>query len=149
VTISPIQRRQTEDSIRAAMDRLLRGQIPSGGGCDITTLAREAGISRAALYRSYGHLKAEFARRLAQMQADGNLPDPRAAQIVRLKDENAHLRRRLLECEQQIAELTKFRITAISRLAAQHDEIIQLRRAPAAHSNVRALPATTTTRHAE
>jgi hypothetical protein len=149
VTISPIQRRQTEDSIRAAMDRLLRGQIPSGGGCDITTLAREAGISRAALYRSYGHLKDEFARRLAQMQADGNLPDPRAAQIVRLKDENTHLRQRLLESEQQIAELTEFRITAISRLAAQHDEITQLRRALAAHSNVRALPATTTTRHAQ
>ncbi len=105
MTISPIQRRQTEDSIRAAMDRLLRGQIPSGGGCDITT--------------------------------------------VRLKDENAHLRRRLLESEQQIAELTEFRITAISRLAAQHDEITQLRRALAAHSNVRALPATTTTRHAQ
>ena len=61
MTISPIQRRQTEDSIRAAMDRLLRGQIPSGGGCDITTLAREARISRAALDRSYGHLKDEFA----------------------------------------------------------------------------------------
>jgi hypothetical protein len=45
VTISPIQRRQAEDSIRAAMDRLLRGQIPPGGTCDITTLAREAGFS--------------------------------------------------------------------------------------------------------
>ena len=149
MTISPAQRRQTEDGIRAAMDRLLRGQIPPGGGCDITTLAREAGISRAAHYRSYGHLKYEFARRLAQMQADGNLPDPRAAQIVRLKDENAHLRRRLLQSEQQTAELTEFRITAISRLAAQHDEIIQLRQALAVHSNVRALPATTTTRHAQ
>ena len=149
MTISRLQRRQAEDSIRAAMDRLLRGQIPPGGGCDITTLAREAGISRAALYRSYGHLKDEFARCLAQMQADGNLPDPRAAQIVRLKDENAQLRRRLLESEQQAAELAEFRITAISRLAAQHDEIAQLRRALAAHSNVRALPTTTTTRHAQ
>jgi hypothetical protein len=148
VTISPLKRRQAEDSIRAAMDRLLRGQIPPGGGCDITTLAREAGISRAALYRSYGHLKDEFARRLAQMQADGNLPDPRAAQIVRLNDENAQLHRRLLESERQIAELTEFRITAISRLAAQHDEITQLRRTQAAHSNVRALPAAATTRHA-
>ena len=149
MTISPTQRRQTEDSIRAATDRLLRGQIPPGGGCDITTLAQEAGISRAALYRSYGHLKDEFARRLAQMQADGNQPDPRTAQIVRLKDENAHLRQRLLECEQQTAELTEFRITAISRLAAQHDEITQLRRALAAHGNVRALPAATTTRHVQ
>ncbi|MGH3196954.1 MAG: hypothetical protein ACRDNT_13675 [Streptosporangiaceae bacterium] len=147
MTISPLKRRQAEDGIRAAMDRLLRGQIPPGGGCDITTLARESGISRAALYRSYGHLKNEFARRLAQMQADGNLPDPRAAQIVRLKDENAQLRRRLLESEQQIVELAEFRITAISRLAAQHDEIVQLRRAPAAQSNVRALPVSATTRH--
>ncbi len=149
MTTSPIQRRQAEDSIRAAMDRLLRGQIPPGGTCDITTLAREAGISRAALYRSYGHLKTEFTRRLAQMQADGNLPDPRAAQIVRLKDENAQLRQRLLECEQQIAGLTEFRTTAISRLAAQHDEITQLRRALAAQSNVRTLPTTTTTSHAQ
>jgi len=149
VTISPVQRRQAEDSIRAAMDRLLRGQIPSGGGCDITTLAREAGISRAALYRSYGHLKDEFARRLAQMQADGNLPDPRAAQIVRLKDENAHLRQRLLESEQQTAELAEFRVTAISRLATQHDEIARLRLALATHSNVRVLPAATTTRHSQ
>ncbi|MGH7733435.1 MAG: hypothetical protein ACREOE_07000 [Gemmatimonadales bacterium] len=149
MTISPAQRRQAEDGIRAAIDRLLRGQIPPGGGCDITTLARESGISRAALYRSYGHLKDEFARRLAQMQADGNLPDPRAAQIVRLKDENAHLRQRLLESEQQIADLTEFRITAISPLAAQHDEITQLRRALAAQSNVRALPVGAATRHTQ
>ena len=99
------------------------------------------GISRAALYRSYGHLKDEFAHRLAQMQADGNLPDPRAAQIVQLKDENAHLRRRLLESEQQIAELTEFRTTAISRLAAQHDEITQLRREVQQAASVRLLPA--------
>ena len=49
MTISRIQRRQTEDSIRAAMDRLLRGQIPSGGGCDITTLAREALLTELEL----------------------------------------------------------------------------------------------------
>ncbi|MGH3070297.1 MAG: hypothetical protein ACRDOH_11445 [Streptosporangiaceae bacterium] len=149
MTISPAQRRRAEDGIRAATDRLLRGQIPPGGGCDITTLARESGISRAALYRSYGHLKDEFARRLAQMQADGNLPDPRAAQIVRLKDENADLRRRLLSSEQQTAELAEFRVTAISRLAAQHDEITRLRRVLTAHSNVRALPVTTETRESQ
>jgi hypothetical protein len=43
LTISEAQRRQTEDRIRAAADRLLRGQIPPGGGCDIQTLAIEAG----------------------------------------------------------------------------------------------------------
>jgi DNA repair exonuclease SbcCD ATPase subunit len=102
------------------------------------------GVSRAALYRSYGHLKDEFTRRLSQMQAEGHLPDPRAAQIVRLKDENAQLRERLRTCEQQLVELTGFRTSVISRLAAQHDEIVSLRQALAARGNVRALPTTTT-----
>ncbi len=43
MTISAARRRQNEDSIRAAIDRLLRGQIPAGGGCDVKTLAQEAG----------------------------------------------------------------------------------------------------------
>ena len=57
MTISDLQRQRTEDRIRAAIDRLLRGQIPPGGGCDVKTLAREAGVSRASLYRTYQHLK--------------------------------------------------------------------------------------------
>lgn len=138
MTISPAQRRQTEDSIRAAMDRLLRGHIPPGGACDITTLASEAGVSRAALYRSYGHLKTEFTRRLTQMRADGHLPDPRTAQILRLKNENAQLAERLRVSEQQLTELKEFRTTAVSRLAAQHDEITHLREVLAARSNLRA-----------
>jgi chromosome segregation ATPase len=104
-------------------------------------------VSRAALYRTYGPLKDEFTRRLAQMQANGNLLDPRAAQIVRLQDENARLRKRLGTCEHQIAELTQFRTTAISRLAAQHDEIGTLRQALASLSNVRALATVATTNH--
>ena len=57
--------RQNESRIRAAMDRLLRGEIPPGGGCDVKTLAREAGVDRAAFYsdRPYAHLKDEFERR--------------------------------------------------------------------------------------
>ena len=69
MTISEAQRRQTEERIRAAGDRLLRGQIPPGGGCDIQTLAIEAGVSRASLYRTYLHLKNEFEQRLARMQS--------------------------------------------------------------------------------
>jgi hypothetical protein len=42
VRISAEQRRQNEMRVRTAMDRLLRGQIPPGGKCDIKTLAREA-----------------------------------------------------------------------------------------------------------
>jgi hypothetical protein len=140
VTISAAQRRQNEDSIRAAIDRLLRGQIPAGGGCDVKTLAQEAGVSRAALYRSYGHLKEEFERRLAQMRAEGHLPDLKSVQIVRLKDENTALRRRLADRERDVTELTAFKTTAISRLAAQHAEITRLRAALAARGNVRALP---------
>ena len=123
------------------MDRLLRGQVPPGGGCDIRTLAAEAGVSRAALYRSYAHLKAEFERRLEQMRSEGHLPDPKAAQILRLKDDNAALRRALADRAEQITELTAFKTTAISRLAAQHDEISRLRTALTSGNNVRSLHA--------
>jgi hypothetical protein len=129
VTISATERRQTEDRIRAAADRLLRCQIPAGGGCDVKTLAAEAGISRAALYRTYGHLKTEFEQRLARLRADGHQPDPRAAQIVRLKDENAHLRRKLTERDLEVSDLSEFKTLAVSRLAAQHAEILRLREA--------------------
>jgi hypothetical protein len=45
MTISEVQRRVTEGHIRAAIDRLLSGNIPAGGSWDIKTLAREAGVS--------------------------------------------------------------------------------------------------------
>ncbi|MEU0283471.1 hypothetical protein [Streptomyces sp. NPDC006195] len=65
IALSHQQREQIERRIRAAIDRLLAGQIPPGGACDIKTLAREAGVSRAALYRTWGHLKDEFEKRRA------------------------------------------------------------------------------------
>jgi hypothetical protein len=37
---------RAEQDIRAAMDRLLRGEIPPGGRCDIKTLAAMAGVAR-------------------------------------------------------------------------------------------------------
>jgi hypothetical protein len=40
--ISAAQRAQNENHVRAAMDRLLRGEIPPDGNCDVKTLAREA-----------------------------------------------------------------------------------------------------------
>jgi hypothetical protein len=139
VTISQNQRQHTEDRIRAATDRLLSGQIPTGGGCDIKTLASEAGLSRAALYRSYGHLKTEFEQRLTRLRDEGHQPDPRAAQILRLKDENTRLRERLAELDQRNTELTEFKTTALGRLAAQHDEIARLRTALTGFSNVRVI----------
>lgn len=48
--VTDAHRKQTEERIRAASDRLLRGDIPPGCGCDVKTLAVEAGVTRAALY---------------------------------------------------------------------------------------------------
>jgi len=135
------QRRQAEQRIRATADALLRGNIPPDGKCDITTLARQAGVSRAALYRSYPHLKDEFERRLAAVHASGIAPDPRDAQVTRLKAQNDEFRQKLADRDATIRELEQFREVALSRLAAQHDEITRLRRQaiPARTSNVRSL----------
>jgi hypothetical protein len=45
VRISAAQRAENETRIRAAMDRLLRGEIPPGGKCDIKTLAQDTVIA--------------------------------------------------------------------------------------------------------
>jgi hypothetical protein len=84
--------------------------------------------------------ESEFEQRLGRMQAEGQLPDPRAAQIIRLKDDNAKLRQRMTEREQEIAGLSAFKTTALSRLAAQHQEITALRAALSSRASVRTLP---------
>lgn len=124
---TPEQRRQAEQRIRAAADALLRGDIPSDGKCDIVTLARQSGVSRAALYRTYPHLKAEFEQRLAALLASSGAPDPRDSQIARLKKENDELRQKLSSRDASLRDLEQFRALAISRLAAQRDEITRLR----------------------
>ncbi len=135
------QRRQAEQRIRAAAGALLRGDIPPDGKCDITTLARQARVSRAALYRTYPHLKEEFEHRLAALRASGTAPDPRDAQITRLKAHNDELRQKLADRDAAIRGLEQFRTLALSRIAAQHDEISRLRRQPipATAGNVRSL----------
>jgi hypothetical protein len=124
------RRHHNETRIRAAMDRLLRGDLPPGGRCDIKTLARESGIDRTAFYgnRPYTHLREEFETRLAAIQQTGDLPDPRDAQINRLKQQIDTLKDRLAGRDQTITELTEFKTETLSRLTAQHDEIILLRR---------------------
>ncbi|MFD3731491.1 hypothetical protein [Streptomyces sp. NPDC058632] len=145
--ISATQRTENENRIRAAMDRLLRGEIPPGGKCDIKTLANEAAVDRTAFYgtRPYGHLRVEFERRLRALQDAGEIPDPREAQIARLKMEITKLKERLDKSEQSIDELTDFRTQALARLAAQHEEIVRLRDAVAGASRVSRLPAPRTT----
>ncbi|MEU9416069.1 hypothetical protein [Streptomyces sp. NPDC048272] len=141
--ISAAQRTENENRIRAAIDRLLRGEIPPGGKCDIKTLASEAAVDRTAFYgtRPYSHLRTEFERRLQALQDAGEIPDPREAQISRLKAENAKLQERLAKSEQTIDELTDFRGQALARLAAQHEEIVRLRESTAGASRVSRLPA--------
>ncbi|MEV7630542.1 hypothetical protein [Actinoplanes sp. NPDC089786] len=145
--ISAEQRAENQNRVRAAMDRLLRGEIPPGGNCDIKTLAREGGVDRTAFYgnRPYAQLRQEFETRLQAQRAAGEISDPRLAQITRLKNENDALKRRLAERDRTITLLTDFKAGALSRLAAQHDEITRLRAAPTGASNVRRFPARTST----
>lgn len=142
--IAAAQRVQNENRIRAAMDRLLRGEIPPGGNCDITTLALQAGVDRTAFYgsRPYAHLRREFEQRVQQLRRDGHTPDPKNAQIERLKADGDKLRERLAQANSTIQELADFRTQVLARLAAQHEEIIRLRAASDANTNVAHLPAT-------
>jgi hypothetical protein len=128
--ISEQQRKQNEDRIRAAADRLLRGELPTGGKCDVKTLAAEAGVTRAAIYSTYLHLKEDFERRRDNLRATGEITDPREAQIVRLKERVAALQARIAEQDNAITELAAFRTLAVSRLAAQHEESTRLRVGP-------------------
>jgi len=141
--LSPQQRHASETRIRQAMDRLLRGDLPPGGKCDIKTLAREAGIDRTAFYgtRPYARLREEFESRLRVIRQAGNTPDARDAQIARQKEEIKALRGRTARRDTTIAELTSFRTAALSRIAAQHDEITRLRR-DTTPASIRHLPTT-------
>jgi len=141
--ISAQQRQHNEARIRAAIDRLLRGDIPADGGCDVKTLAREASVDRTAFYgaRPYAQLREEFETRLQAQRQAGEIPDVRLAQITRLKNDNDALRQRVAQRDQTIIALTDFKTAALSRLAAQHEEILRLRNALTAASNVHRLPA--------
>jgi hypothetical protein len=144
--LTPQQRHHNETKIRAAIDRILRGDLPPSGKCDTTTLARESGIDRTAFYgnRPYAHLREEFETRLAAIRQAGETPDPRDAQITRLKAEIATLKTRIGQRDQAIEDLTDFRAEALARLAAQHEEILQLRRHSDRDTRVRRLPVRTT-----
>ncbi|MGW5155764.1 hypothetical protein ACWEPN_09810 [Nonomuraea wenchangensis] len=126
--ISEEQRRVTEQRIRAAMDRLLRGELPPGGKCDVKTLASEAGVSRNALYTTYEALKTEFEQRRDRLRETREISDPREAQIERLKQQVAELKDRIKDRDAELAGLRQFKIVAVSRIAAQHEELERLRR---------------------
>ena len=140
--LSRQQLADNEAKIRTAMTRLLNGDIPSGGKCDIKTLAAAAGVDRTAFYgtRPYAHLRAEFEQQLGQLLDAGERPDPRDAQVTRLKDQIARLKERLARSDSTISELADFRSKALARLAAQHDEITRLRQEVRLAAGVRRLP---------
>ncbi|MFF7899645.1 hypothetical protein ACIP4X_29465 [Streptomyces sp. NPDC088817] len=151
--INDSDRARNEDAIRAAMDRLLRGELPPGGKCDLKSLALEADVTRTGFYPKrnrdgttrpgpYQHLAEEFVRRLVALQQAGETGDPRAAQIERLKAQVAELKARAAKRDDVVADLTEFKTVALSQLAAQHDEITRLREQAADLGNVRRLPAT-------
>ncbi|MGW3739827.1 hypothetical protein ACWD62_04255 [Streptomyces sp. NPDC005146] len=150
--ISEDTKSRNEVAIRAAMDRLLAGDLPPGGKCDLKTLAAEAGVSRTAFYPKkdragsarpgpYQHLAAEFERRLRALQQASEVVDPRVTQIERLKSQVAELKQRVARRNAELAELAAFKPLALSRLAAQHDEITRLRGQAENAGNVRRLPA--------
>lgn len=147
--ITEQQRKQIEDRIRAATERLLHGELPPGGKCDVKTLAAEAGVTRAALYSTYLQLKEDFERRRNQLRAAGTIPDPREGQIVRLKERIDTLMARINDQDNVIAELTAFRALAVSRLAAQHEEIGRLRDGLIDQENIRVLTSARQRRSAE
>jgi hypothetical protein len=143
--LSDQDRERNEASIRAAMDRLLCGEIPPGGKCDIKTLAAAAGVTRTGFYPKgdrrgpYQYLAEEFERRLSGRHTAGDIPDPRDAQIARLKDENAKLKAHLAMTRNTVKELSGFKTLAISQLTTQHDEIQRLRKNQARPATVRDL----------
>ncbi|MFD9192861.1 hypothetical protein ACFWCA_32185 [Streptomyces phaeochromogenes] len=128
MALSADQRDQIERRIRAAIDRMLAGQIPAGGACDVKTLAREAGISRAALYRTWGHLKDEFEKRRGAAWAAGQQPDPREARIARLREQNQRLTNKLARTHTEFSQLKERHQLALSALTAKDDEVQRLRR---------------------
>ncbi|WP_030410657.1 hypothetical protein [Streptomyces sp. NRRL S-1448] len=79
--------------------------------------------------------------RLQALQDAGEIPDPREAQITRLKAEITKLREQLAQSEQTVEELTDFRAQALARLVDQHEEVVHLRQAVAATGRVARLPA--------
>ncbi|WP_408992198.1 hypothetical protein [Streptomyces sp. 1268] len=149
--ISDETRRDNEAAIRHAMERLLAGDVPPGGKCDIKALAAQAGVARTGFYPKknrdgsprpgpYQHLAEEFERRLTELRETGVIPDPRAAQIERLKEQVSGLKERLAARDAQIDGLSDFRERALSQIAAQRMEIERLRDVLAAPPNVRVLP---------
>ncbi len=124
------------------MKQLLSGDVPTGFKCDVSSLSALANVPRATLYRTYPHLEAEFDQHLGRLREAGKEPDPHRAQVERLKSEVMGLQDRLSRANAVTAELEAFRYTALSRLAAQHEETLRSAATGRPSEQVRSAPAT-------
>ncbi|MET9689118.1 hypothetical protein ABZY81_11655 [Streptomyces sp. NPDC006514] len=134
------RRANAESRLKAAMDQLLAGDIPEGLQCDIKSLSILAAVPRATLYRTHPHIKEEFENRLGAAREATGEPDPRLAQIDRLKAEVSSLKGRLSRMKEEASEASEFKTLALSRLAEQHDEIQRLRATLQDRGNIHTLP---------
>lgn len=92
---------------------------------------------------AWQHLAEESERRFDELRDAAEITHPPIAQSERLEGRNAELKARIVTRDEQIAQLTEFTTLAISRLAAQHDEIEGLRRQVTGNGVVRRLPEAT------
>jgi chromosome segregation ATPase len=77
-----------ETQIRAAMERLLLDRpIHTDGQLDATTLAKEAGVARQDLYRTYRDLLDEFRAHVKRLQEAPNAADRRTSAVEQLRNE--------------------------------------------------------------
>ena len=82
-----------------------------------------------------------YQERVDKLHDAGEQPDPRDAQVTRLKNAITQLKERLAQSDATISELTGFRDQALARIAAQHDEITRLRQETRLAAGIRRLPA--------
>lgn len=76
------QARQREGQLRAAMERLLRGEpVHTDGQLDVKTWAAEALVARQLIYRAHRGLLEEFHAHVRQVEAGGDSPDRRGRRI--------------------------------------------------------------------
>lgn len=130
--ISAQQRTETEQRIRDAIELLVSPHRPGHLRCDVSTLAAQAGISRNTLYSIYTDLRREFEQRRTAQHTQPQAHHDIEQRAHVLSETVIRLKALLADRDRTIADLIAFRQLAISRLAAQHEEIIRLRISPSA-----------------
>ncbi|WP_193096853.1 hypothetical protein [Brevibacterium sp. FME17] len=132
-------RSQVENRIRAAIQTLLADEIPIGMNRDITSLCDLAGVPRATMYRTYPHLKAIFEEQRLHLQDATPATNTGADTRQKVRPENDRLQLKLAAMTNKVHELEYFKSTALSRLAAQHEEILRLRSHHTKDDNVQSI----------